>query len=490
VRIYAGSYNVSGVSIVGVPLPSLGHSRFCSVAMTTGGPDTSDVYEEEVNPDNPRQYRYDGQWRDMKVRKVEIRVKDGSETATRHYEVEYTHHGPVVARAGQKAYAIKIPYHDQVGLSDQIYEMMQARNLKEMKQALSRLELMAQNVMVGTVEGDIYYLRNGRVPIRAAGVDPSRPVPGNTSATEWRGIHPLEDLVQITNPPTGWMQNCNISPFAMMNESPLVPENYSEHPYLYNAGRTPPHQRAAMMNEVLADAHHVTVNDAIDIAFNTQVWHAEQWQARLRDAWFHAPQEMRSRAASQIFHLIDGWNRKSGADSTGALAYYAFKRALGPEKAQLLEPSPDITNEEIGTALNTAAKWLTDTFGATSVPYGRFFRVGREGTDTTWPVGGGTLRDVGMATPRAIGFSNAQKGKLMIGHSGQTSTQVVILTNPPQSYAVIPLGNSDHKQSGHWDDQAEKLFSKATAAPTYFLNREELLKHVSAKKVLAYDKAG
>ena len=48
---------------------------------------------------------------------------------------------------------------------------------------------MAQNIMVATVQGDIYYLRNGRVPIRAKGVDPSRPIPGNTSATEWQG-HP------------------------------------------------------------------------------------------------------------------------------------------------------------------------------------------------------------------------------------------------------------------------------------------------------------
>ncbi len=79
--------------------------------------------------------------------------------------------------------------------------MMTARNLAEMKQALSHLQLMAQNIMVATVQGDIYYLRNGRVPIRAEGVDPSRPIPGNTSATEWKGIHPMSDLVQIENPP-------------------------------------------------------------------------------------------------------------------------------------------------------------------------------------------------------------------------------------------------------------------------------------------------
>ena len=78
-----------------------------------------------------------------------------------------------------------------------------------------------------------------------------------------------------------------------------------------------------------------------------------------------------------------------------------------------------------------------------------------------------------MATPRAISFAPAPDGKSMIGHGGQTSTQVIIMTDPPQSYAVIPLGESDHKDSGHWDDQAEKLFSKAQAAPTYFLDEPE-----------------
>ena len=117
-----------------------------------------------------------------------------------------------------------IPYADEVGLADQVYEMMMARNLEEMKRALAHLQLMAQNIMVGTVQGDIYYVRNGRVPIRAKGVDPSRPIAGNTSATEWKGVHPFSDLVQITNPPMGYMHNCNVTPFGMMKGSPLTPE--------------------------------------------------------------------------------------------------------------------------------------------------------------------------------------------------------------------------------------------------------------------------
>ncbi|HXF05578.1 MAG TPA: penicillin acylase family protein [Blastocatellia bacterium] len=489
VRIYAGDFKVSGVSILGVPIPALGHSQYCSVAMTTGGPDTSDVYEEEINPENPRQYRYDGKWRDMTVRKERIGVKKGDQIDWVDVEIEYTHHGPVVARKDGKAYAMAVPYAEEVGLSDQVYEMMTARNLEEMKKALGRLQLMAQNIMVGCVQGDIYYLRTGRVPIRPKGVDPSRPIPGNTSATEWQGIHPLSDLVQITNPPSGYMHNCNVTPFAMMKDSPLTPEKYAAYPYIYNASRTAPrHQRGEMMTELLDAATNVTDEQAIEIAFNTQVWYAELWQARLKEAWTRTPDTDKTEDMTVVYSLIQGWNRRSDPDSEGALAYYAFKKGLGPTLAPLVDPPASVTDQELVQAVARAAEWLKTTFGSLRVPYGCYFRVGRQGGKRTWPVGGGSLNsgpnNVGMATIRAIGFSPV--GNEMVGRSGQTSTQIVILTNPPRSYSVVPLGHSDDPNSPHWDDQAEKLFSRGRAAPTYFMRRDELLKHVTARKVLRY----
>jgi acyl-homoserine-lactone acylase len=500
VRIYAGDYNVSGVCILGVPLPSLAHSRYCSVAMTTGGPDTSDIYEEELNPANPRQYRYDGKWRDVETRKARIGVKKGDGIDWRDVEIEYTHHGPVVAHKSGKAYSMAIPYANEVGLTDQIYEMMMARNLDQMKKALAQLQLMSQNIMVGTVQGDIYYVRNGRVPIRAKGVDPNKPIPGNTSATEWKGLHQLSDLVQITNPPSGYMHNCNVSPFGMMKDSPLTPEKYSETPYIYNATRTAPrHQRAEMMTELLDAANKVTIEQAIDIAFSSRVYHAEQWQARIREAWTKMtavatassvdggkPGSLISPDAASVYETIQKWDRRSDAGSTGALAFYAFKKSLAPELARAVDVPPSISDEQITAAIQKASEWLKSTFGSLAVPYGTYFRVGRRGGAKTWSVGGGSLNgganNVGMATPRAISFAPA--GKEMVGQGGQTSTQIVVLTNPPKSYAIIPLGESDHKESGHWDDQAEKLFSKSKAASTFFLDKAGLMKHVTAKRVL------
>ena len=482
-RIYAGDFAVSGVCILGVPFPSLGHSRYCSIAMTTGGPDTSDVYEEEMNPTNPLQYKYDGNWRDITVRKERIGVKVGDKVEWKDVEFTYSHHGPILGHKNGKAYSAAIPYANEIGLTDQIYAMFTARNLSEMKRAISHLQLMYQNVMVATVQGDIFYVRNGRVPIRAKGVDPSKPIAGNTSTTEWKGIHPFKDLVQITNPESGYMHNCNVTPFAMMEDCPLTPEKYSKYPYIYNASRTEPrHQRGEAMTETLEKAEHMTLEQAIEIAFDDHVYHAELWQERLKQVW-PGISSSASLDMSALYQDVQKWDRHSRSDSTGALSFYAFKKSLGAD-ASKVEPHAGITDQSLGKALADGAEWLRTRFGGTPTTYGTYFRVGREGGNKTWPVGGGSLRDVGMATPRAISFG--QKGDIMLGRGGQTSTQIVVMSNPPKSYAIIPLGESDHKDSGHWDDQAEKLFSRSIAAPTYFLDRPELMKHVTSTKTLQW----
>jgi penicillin amidase len=485
VRIYTPEFNAAGVSILGVPLPTLGHSRFCSVAMTTGGPDTSDIFEEEVNPANPKQYRYDGGWREFTIRKEVIKVKSGEKVDAREVALVFSQHGPIVATKNGKAYAMAIPYENEVGLTDQCYEMMTARNLAEMKKALAHRQLMSQNIMVATVQGDIYYVRNGRVPIRAKGVDPSRPIPGHVSANEWQGIHALEDLVQIENPPCGWMQNCNCSPAAMMNEDQPQGAKYAERFHLYNESPSADsHQRAEMVTDLLAGADKVTVEQAIEIAFSTQVWHADRWQARIKDAWQSATPADKGGDPEMIYSQIEKWDGKSAPDSAGALAFYAFKKALGGERARMTEPPPTATDGDLLAAIRKGASWQRSQFGEVGVPFGRYFRVGRKGGDRSWPVGGGSMQELGMATPRAISFAPARDGKAMIGHTGQSSTQIVVMTDPPESYAIIPLGESDHKESGHWDDQAEKLFSKGQALRTYFMRPDELMKHVTAKKVV------
>src|SRR5579872_776002 len=466
-RVYGGELAYSGGTRLGLPFPTLGHSKYVSIAMTTGGPDTGDTFEEEIDGGK---YKFKGKWLPLTVVHEKIGVKNGDHVDWKDVAIEYTHHGPIWAHKNGKAYSIATPYSTEFRLIEQAWAMTTAKNLAEMKKALDMRQYMAQNIMTGTVDGDICYIRNGRVPIRPKGCDASKPQPG-TGECEWLGIHPLDDLVQITNPSQGYMQNCNVSPFAMMKDSPLLPEKWAEHPYLYNAGRTPAHQRAAMMVDLLDAAHGLTLPDAVGLAFSTQVYKAETWQDRIRKA----------DPDGAFAKLLVGWNRRSDADSRPALAFYLFKTALG-KGGEDLEPPASLTDDQVREALGAAEQRLASEFAPDAV-YGTYFRVGREGAGRTFPVGGGSLREAGMAVPRAVGFKKI--GNEMVGQSGQTSTQIVLLKKPiPESYMIIPLGQSDHKESGHFDDQAEKLFSQAKAKPTFFMNRKELEKHVVARTQL------
>jgi acyl-homoserine-lactone acylase len=191
-RLYAGEWAYSGAVRVGLPFPTLGHSRYASIAMTTGGPDTSDVFEEEVSEGR---YKLKGEWRPLQVRREKIGVKTVGKVDWKEAVYEYTHHGPVVAHKEGKAYSMATPYAEEFRLVEQAWAMVTSKNLAEMKKALAMRQYMAQNIMVGTVDGDTYYVRNGRVPIRPKGCDPSRPQPG--------AVLPPPPIW-----PTGWCAPC------------------------------------------------------------------------------------------------------------------------------------------------------------------------------------------------------------------------------------------------------------------------------------------
>ena len=52
------------------------------------------------------------------------------------------------------------------------------------------------------------------MPRRAAKYDWSKPVDGSDPETEWHGYHPIDELPQVINPKSGFVQNCNSTPFT------------------------------------------------------------------------------------------------------------------------------------------------------------------------------------------------------------------------------------------------------------------------------------
>jgi acyl-homoserine lactone acylase PvdQ len=211
----------------------------------------------------------------------------------------------------------------------------------------------------------------------------------------------------------------------------------------------------------------------VDLAFSTAVYKAETWQARLVK---FAP-ELR------FVQMLTGWNRRADAASQEALAFYLFKMALGQPESAALEPPGSLSDNRIRAALRKAQDQV-ETQLPYRADYGTMFRMTREGSSQSTPVGGGIVTEAGMITPRAITFQRA--GQVMLGRGGQSATQIVELSNPIRSVSILVPGENDRPESGHFDDQARELFSKGTAKPTYFGDRKGLEKHLSSKKELIF----
>jgi len=403
--------------------------------------------------------------------------------------VRYTGHGPIVLTEGNTAYSLKSPYMDQVGLVDALYKQARARNLDEFKAAMAMNQWMQQNIMYADVDGNIFYVRAGRVPIRPKGYDWLRPVPGNTSATEWLGIHPLKDLLQVLNPADGYMQNCNADPMSMMAHPPFKPDDYA--PYLYNETPYSYNSRAERAREALEANHRMTLPDALGLAFDTVVHGAPRYLAALQAAaaaQAAAAGDELLEAVREPLRIVLAWDGRLDAESTGATLFDAWlvqarKSGLTPADLNALRTGGALSADKqkaLLAALRTAAGDLRRVYGTIEVPWGRAHRTGRG--SSSWPVAGGDAG--GIRVLRAISFGGPnEKGERLATGGQSMPTLVIFKKTGVESYSALPWGDSDDPASPHFADQAEKLVSRKALKPTWF-EKKDLMPHVVSVKTL------
>ncbi len=484
-HVHGGDLDFYGFSIVGTPVMAVGHTDVLSLALTTGGPDCADVYEEKIHPEDPLKYEYDGEWRDVSVEHAEIRVKTAGEPRVEKLRIEHTHHGPILERKGDRAYAARTAYDDEIGIVEQWIAMVKARDLGEFLNALRRNQSLPQNIMYADVYDNIYYVRAGRVPERPPGFRWDRPVPGWTSETEWRGIHRLANLVQILNPAIGFMQNCNGSPGTMMRDSPMTAERYPD--VIYNIRTDRNNSRGRRVLELLGARRKLTLEDARRIAVDTYVDRIDRWQQALGTAL--AAHLDRFSSLKPAVELLLKWDGYVNVDSRAAPLFRLWKRACRePDSgvpALQIELGEKLTAEgqlALLEALDRGVSGIKTLRERIDVPWGELHRIKRG--DGSWPVAG--LRADGVSTLRSVRFTSPDASGVSYAGGGQLCTTIVVLQEGNVvSYSLTPFGQSNDPESAHYADQAEKLFSPGRLKPTWY-QRSDLLQNLESKKTLEF----
>jgi acyl-homoserine lactone acylase PvdQ len=488
-RVHGGDLHMNGFFICGSPVLGLGHNNNVGWAMTTGGADTSDVYMLKLNPDMPTQYEYEGEWKYMEPKLIKIPVK-GEKTA-RIMPAMMTMYGPLLEEPDTEnhiAYAGRTPYLDDMGMIEQGYAMVKAKSADEFYQALKMNHLMEQNIMYADTQGNISYVRVGRSPIRPDSFDFTKPVPGNTKAADWLGIHDLDDHVQLHNPRHGYMQNCNVSPANMMQHSPMQEADYPAH--LWNVSWDFNNPRGRRMTDLLAKNRKVTKDDAMAITMDVFDIKAPLWQRALDTSVQALGQEYMGDPdfAYSVFDIM-GWDGKFLQNLTAPTLYRHWRLKVGDQiDLRKIHQQEDLTEEEQRVLLDGFKESIEDLkklYGTREKPWGETHVVGRG--DTFYPVDGADFGGGANATEtvRDVVCKESPSGSgRYVAHSGTLAAMLMFMHEDGiESYTCTPWGASSVPDSPHFMDQGQELYSKRKMKPTWH-KREDLLENVTSEMTL------
>lgn len=459
----AGRMNVIGMAFAGIPAVLIGHNEATAWTTTSGGGNVSDLYIEELNPDNPNQYRFKGVWRNFEriTHTYRIRQEDGT-FREESYDALRTVHGPVLRLDVTKGIAISVrhSYWTDISyiVSDAFLNFNRQSTPEDFLKACSTIQT-SHNFFYADNRGNIAYAWVGRYPIRPKGTDPRLPLRG-TGEEEWEGFLPFDALPKSVNPEQGYFGNWNNKPSDDWD---------------FWLGRVFWGQR---IYSRLSQEGKMTLQQVMDLAreVGTNDFIADTFRPYLMLAVNH-PRMGGVPEAMEVAHIAREYDSVLGVGSAGERIYDTFVRELlrevfsdempflfekslnnetllalmslvlrvfEPEKSYL-QPSRDYLNGE--SVADVCARALEKT-------------LDRLGTDPSkW---GTEPRQIRLGDVAAIPW--ARRGTYM---------QVVELLSPTaRGWNILPPGQSGNPESPHYKDQVE-LFAKWLYKPT-LLRREEL----------------
>ncbi|MGD0496973.1 MAG: penicillin acylase family protein [Bryobacteraceae bacterium] len=478
--------DAAGISWFGSPVFLDGFNDKITWSATWNEPNMSDVYEERINPANPLQYFYEGQWRDIRVEKATFRVKGAKGMETVTLPLYYTHHGPIVSfdKQRNRAYSVKLPNFDGVNYATGLYRVMKSRNLTEFKAALA-LQLIPRWNFLYSDSQNIYWVHNGNVARRADGYDWSKPVPGWTKATEWGPYLPFQDYPQLANPPSGFLQNCNNPPWVVTRNSGLKPLDpapwYLRATPKANAGEEALNTRGERLFQVLTQDRRFTLADMTELAFDTWIVPSEVIVPLLERAWARSPSPAPN--VLRAMDLIRRWDRRSSVESTAYPYIYfwgesyrdlysaaKFERFISYERKRKIDLDSPTEQDMALKALEKAVQRIQATYGKPEVRWGDINVVVRGGT---FPLGGTGLYDV-LHPDDGPMESNGQ----IHCNDGWGDLLIVMEGSPKQVWSLLPYGESQRPSSPHYNDMA-KLHSQGRTKRFWF-SSSEILAHTES----------
>lgn len=469
-----------------------GFNEFCGWMHTSANVDVADIYSEKISGSrNNMTYLYENTQRPVKQKQISIKVKQGNELITKTFNTYFTHHGPVMAKRNGQYISVRSSNRMLNGLI-QSWQRTKAKGLEDYKKTMALRGNTSNSTVFADNKGNIAYWHGNYVPKRNPKFNWGKAVDGTIVETEWMGLHDAEETVQVINPSTGWIQNCNSTPFTVSGEASPKKKDYPA--YMAPDGEN---FRGINAARVLSKENKFTIDKTIAAGYDRYLSAFEVLVPALIKSFETniKPSDSLYRSLAAPLAVLKTWNYYSAEHSIATTLAIEWAQRLNSAIRNIyVEDGEDdqVTSTKRFAATASADQLvepfletinqLKQQFGTWEVQWGDVNRYQRINNDLNLQ-----FDDNKLSYP--VPFASALWGMLpsynsrifpgtkkRYGFHGNSFICAVEFGDKIKAKSLLAGGNSGDPNSKHFSDQLE-MYSKGQFKDVLFY-KEDVLKHV------------
>lgn len=466
-----------------------GFNEHCGWMHTSSYADVADLYAEKVQQQNGKwMYYYNHQWLPIQQKQITIYYSNGGNKIAKTFTTYFTHHGPVMAQRNHQWIAVKAMNRSMNSLI-QSWLRTKANNFDEFKKTMEFYSNTSNNTVYADDKGNIAYWHGNFMPRRDTAYNWALPVDGTTAATEWKGLHTLNEIIHVYNPATGFIENCNSTPFTVSGSSSPLKQNYPH--YMAPDGQN---FRGVLAVKLWENATQLTLDKVIKTAYNTHLSAFDILIPALLKAY--EVEKNNYSKLEQPIQLLRHWNGNASATSVATTLAIEWGQKLLPEimKNKDEEDEADQVEKTIRFAqqagsvsllepLQKVIEQLTQNFGTWQVAWGDINRYQRltgsiteifDDNKPSLPVGFAASTWGCIPSFVSKTFNGTKK---RYGYNGNSFICAVEFGKMVKAKSLLTGGESGHVSSPHFNDQAA-MYTNGVFKDVLFY-KDDVLKHVT-----------
>ncbi|NAS30818.1 acylase [Flavobacteriaceae bacterium R38] len=427
--------------------------------------DVIDEFKETiVEQDGKMMYKYGDEMREVETSEVTLKYKDGDQMSEKTFPMYRTHHGPITHMVEDQWVATALMWQPVQAL-EQSYTRTKLNGHDEFRKMMDIRTNSSNNTVYADAGGNIAYYHGNFIPKRDVQFDYTKPVDGSNPATDWNGLHEVDESIVVVNPENGWIQNCNSTPFTSAADNSPKKQDY---PRYMSIDRE--NFRGVHAIKLLKEVNGLTLDKLIETAYDPYLPAFEKLIPGLITAYDQSA--VKNTDLKEAIDVLREWDLTTSKTSVGmSLAhFYAMtylREGKRPEErltdmALINYFGTDSPNEERLKIFSKAVQKIATDFGTWNTPWGDINRYQRLNGDIdlqfddskpSIPVGLTTGRWGALA---AYGMRSGQNTKKIYGTRGNSFVAVVEFGDKVKAKSMLAGGQSGDINSPHFNDQAQR----------------------------------